>query len=183
VEDANRGFPVTARGTNYCDRCDHLGINGCAFRARPSAPTNNLIGCLRNSPRAGTLRCARRASTPFRFGRLSFASGCRQRDNDDASANCQGVFKYRDSQIRRIAAEPLSSVITAKGSCDGSDSTEKRPLCQRCFRNAVDCRSANRSRHNARREGPWLQSTRCKGQLISNQFAYRKVSDSFRGLG
>ena len=96
--------------------------------------------------------------------------GCRQRDDNDTSANCQGVFKYRDSQIRRIAAEPLASVVSDKGPCDGSHSTENRPFCYGSFRNAVDCRSANRARHNARRKRPCLQSTRGKAKLICNQF-------------
>ena len=57
--------------------------------------------------------------------RFSFSS--QKRSDEDTSTNRQTVFKNRDSQIRRIAAEPLSCVITGKGSCDSSHAAETVP--------------------------------------------------------
>ena len=49
---------------------------------------------------------------------------CRQSSDENASSDCQSVFQSCHSQIRHIAAEPLSHVITGKGPCDRPYSAE-----------------------------------------------------------
>src|SRR6202022_1918878 len=108
------------------------------------------------------------------------AASRRQRGYEDASSNRKSVFQNCNSQIRQVTAEPLAHVITSKGSRNRSQSAEHRPLRKRSFHDTINCRPADRTRHDTGRKRRGIQSAGCKGQLVCNQFAHRKISDSFR---
>ena len=110
------------------------------------------------------------------------ASRC-QNGNENASSNRKSVFQNCNSQIRPVTAKPLAQVITSKGSRDCSQSAEDCPLLKRSFHDTINCRPADRTRHDTGRKWRGIQSAGCKGQLISNQFAHRKISHSSRDLG
>ncbi len=102
------------------------------------------------------------AAEKRRFEGVALAR-CRQSSDEKTSSNCQSVFQSCNSQIRHIAAEPLPHVITGKGPRNRSYSAENCSLYQRPFYHAVNCCPADRSRYNAGRKRPRLQSTRRKG--------------------
>ena len=107
----------------------------------------------------------------------------RQNGNENASSNRKSVLQNCNSQIRPVTAEPLAHVIAGKGSRNRSQAAEDSPLRKRPLHNTINCCPAYRTRHDAGRKGRGIQSTGCKGQLVCNQFAYRKIGDSFRRRG